>query len=768
MPGLLLLFAVAAILGLAAAPSGAARPKVDIPPDFPLFSVPGQERAMAELRELLWTHYERGGPLATLWDEWESGPTLWPAVSADNRMNTIRERWRAALLGRNIDDEGYVSTHQHASIAHQDGWPFPFWQQGRHGWGWHFALPEVPPGFGVKDKGDQRGWSLEGARDLGIDAAAWNLELTAAAAAVITPEMDVHPDEAPFVQVRWTYDGPGNPQPYVQWATRERPEFSPERMMYFDSAAASAESTWALRHRPGSARDADVGAAPRFAYTMIPVYRHPQWEGDITRLRICFGNAAPGAKVALQAVFTNYDTRHNINNQNFVRGSAIYFKWSGDVSFLRANIQRMRFAMRYLMTALGGLEEKCIVTPWVGHEGRPGFTVNPDGSKEIHTGQGIGNNYWDLLPMGYKDAYATIQYYSALDCMAELERDIARHPQWNVPGGPLRLDPEELARHAQAVKDYSTKLFWNAQTPRPGGPGRRSQSDLAARRFTGGPDIDGNIHDYGWVFLNLEAIHYGFATPEQARDILDWITGKRMVAGDTSQGADIYHWRFGPRSTTKRNLDYYFWAWHAPEQIPWGGQVQDGGAVLGFSYFDLMSRLKWLGPDDCWERLQEIIAWYTEVQAAGGPREYYKDGSRGTLQGAGAAGGLGLDMEFFESILVPQIITDGFLGLRPLADGLALNPRLPKAWPSLGVTGIYWHDLVFDVEATARRVTVTACESRDTDTRIVLPQGRWAAELFGRDGESLGALQPLGAEASDGGTAFRVNWRGAARAVFAR
>jgi hypothetical protein len=75
---------------------------------------------------------------------------------------------------------------------------------------------------------------------------------------------------------------------------------------------------------------------------------------------------------------------------------------------------------------------------------------------------------------------------------------------------------------------------------------------------------------------------------------------------------------------------------------------------------------------------------------------------------------------------------------------------------------------VFDVEATARRVTVTACESRDTDTRIVLPQGRWAAELFGRDGESLGALQPLGAEASDGGTAFRVNWRGAARAVFAR
>ena len=34
-----------------------------------------------------------------------------------------------------------------------------------------------------------------------------------------------------------------------------------------------------------------------------------------------------------------------------------------------------------------------------------------------------------------------------------------------------------------------------------------------------------------------------------------------MVEGDTSTGPDIYHWRFGPRATTRRNLDYYFWGW---------------------------------------------------------------------------------------------------------------------------------------------------------------------------------------------------------------
>ena len=55
-------------------------------------------------------------------------------------------------------------------------------------------------------------------------------------------------------------------------------------------------------------------------------------------------------------------------------------------------------------------------------------------------------------------------------------------------------------------------------------------------------------------------------------------------------------------------------------------------------------------------RLQEIIAWFDEVQAAGGYRAYY-DGSReGTLQGGGTAGGLGLNQEFFESVLEIMIV----------------------------------------------------------------------------------------------------------------
>ena len=61
-----------------------------------------------------------------------------------------------------------------------------------------------------------------------------------------------------------------------------------------------------------------------------------------------------------------------------------------------------------------------------------------------------------------------------------------------------------------------------------------------------------------------------------------------------------------PRATTKRNIDWYAFAWSGPEAIPFGGQVQDGGAVLGFSFYDVMSRIKMLGPDDAWKRLMEI------------------------------------------------------------------------------------------------------------------------------------------------------------------
>jgi hypothetical protein len=531
------------------------------------------------------------------------------------------------------------------------------------------------------------GWNLSGAENAGITDEGWRIVLTGANASVTTPACDIDPFEAPFLQLRWKGNGVEESQPYVEWTTRSEPEFSPQRRIYFSP---------------------HVGE--HIHYEMIPVYRHPQWRGDITRLRIGFGNPKPGGEVVIQAFFTQYDTRHNINAQNFVRGCATYFWWTRDLNFLRQNLNRMRVAIRYMMTEHQTLQRKVVYTPWVGHDGRSGIEYTRDGQKHIRHGYGIGNNYWDLLPFGDRDVYATIHYYDALRKMAQIETEVRRHPEWNMPRGVFELDPQELLRHAEEVKAEGNRLFWNPKT----------------RRYA--PiDADGKMHDYGYTFLNLEAVYYGFAPPERARDILSWVSGERIVQGDTSTEADIYYWRFAPRASTKRNIDYYFWAWSAPESIPFGDQVQDGGAVLGFSYHDLMARLKVRGADDAWNRLHEILRWFEEVEQAGGYRKYY-DGSRpGKLQGGGTAGGLGLDMEFFESVLVPQVMLYGFLGFQPTADGFAIDPKLPSGWESLRIDRIRWHGITLAITVTPTTIRIEKDGDNGETPLVRLPSGSWRA-----------------------------------------
>src|SRR5438552_448110 len=85
--------------------------------------------AMSALRELFYLHYRGNGPACTLWDEWLPNALLWPAGGEGSE--TMAARWAAALASRFIDEEGYVSTHQHNGPAHAQGWPFPRWMDGR-------------------------------------------------------------------------------------------------------------------------------------------------------------------------------------------------------------------------------------------------------------------------------------------------------------------------------------------------------------------------------------------------------------------------------------------------------------------------------------------------------------------------------------------------------------------------------------------------------------------------------------------------------------
>ena len=697
-----------------------------VPDDYPRFHFSGHDSRAALLSRYLWHHFHHragqdGGGKVLFNKEYLTLSDMWVAgafVEAHNK--SIQEVFRSHFLGIKLDPEGYVHTHQHFSHAHDYGWPFPLWTQvpggaagvtaGWHfqedgaGWVWGYLKGWKSPLY--HGESCLKGWELEGLRSHGLVEGKWRLEATGDSPALVTPKgIEIDALNAPFLQLRWkrSPEPPGHAIPYVEWLREGDERFGEDRRVHIYPGQSEFE------HLTGT------------THCITPMHRHPKWRGKIVRLRLALAPGESDVTLDIDSFFAAYDTRHPINNPFFILACWNYYRWTGDVDFLRAAIDRMRRALRHQQKEMGGLALNHIRNTWPGHDGRPGYTIAPDGSKTYHPGRGIGNNYWDLLPFGWDDMYATSQYYAATLVMAEVEEAIRAHPGWGLPRGPLALDPTELREHAAAVKAEANRKFWDDQKG----------------RFVGWIDADGVAHDYGFTFVNLEAIWYGIASDDHARAIMDWVSGRRVIEGDTSTGEDIYRWRFGPRATTKRNVECYGHAWTGPEAIPWGGQIQDGGAVLGFSFFDLWARLQVRGPDEVWERLGEILAWEEEVWAGGGYREYYQDGTRGTtLQGGGTAGGLGIDFEFHESSLLPAIVVYGFLGLDPQADGLAIRPRLPSQCPQMGVSSVLYCGVRLGIKATSDRIEI-ALEDRPRDPLHVRLDGEWRLAQTGETGSEF-------------------------------
>ena len=167
-------------------------------------------------------------------------------------------------------------------------------------------------------------------------------------------------------------------------------------------------------------------------HSMARLDRHPLWEGSIERMRIVLPLRS-AAEVGVDSFFTVYDTRHTINNPILILASRLYFGWTGDVGFLRQQINRLRLALRFQQTVMGGLDHSHIVVPWVGHDGRSGLEVGPDGAKTYHPGRGIGNNYWDLLPFRWSRLVCHEPVHASLLALAELEEAIREHPSGMSP-----------------------------------------------------------------------------------------------------------------------------------------------------------------------------------------------------------------------------------------------------------------------------------------------------------------------------------------------
>lgn len=409
-----------------------------------------------------------------------------------------------------------------------------------------------------------------------------------------------------------------------------------------------------------------------------------------------------------------HHVRHNENNGKYIMAACKYACWQGGTAFLdefdstttqsaqpiqsdisagRTMLEKLRNAMDYQLTTLGGKSGLAIITD-----------PKCDGTVDS-----MPSDYWDNFRFGYKSAYVNIYFYGSLLAMAELETSLGETKR-----------AKELLDLAIVVRSEFSKTFWDAEKG----------------RFIGCIDKTGRKWDFGFTYLNLEAITYGLATPDQAKTIVEWLDGKRIIADDKQKvgdrmtgatGSEIYALAWAPVSTTRAvesiKIDGKYWWWHLGNKITvdgnasYGEHLENGGAIFYVSHYDLMARLRTLGPDNAWKRFEGILA------------EHKKDGlKRDPKNNKGATWKWGIIGEFPESGLVPATIAIGFMGLDATAAALVVSPRLPEALPWLEVRHVDYRGGIYSVFADEKSIRIY-CVRASTVPGNVQCEGRAAVPL---------------------------------------
>ena len=205
--------------------------------------------------------------------------------------------------------------------------------------------------------------------------------------------------------------------------------------------------------------------------------------------------------------------------------------------------------------------------------------------------KGTPSNRWINYKLGYLDAYCNIVFNKAMRALVDL---------YSMQG--LTDDANKYNAVADQNAAAFSDKFW----------------DSSKGRFVGCFDKDGNAYDYGFVFINLEAIAAGMATDEQASQIFSWLDGTRTIPGDTSTGTDIYTFGFAPRNTTLA-ADDKLWDTLGGTVIlsgngGFGMHYQNGGTSLSTAYYDITARYKSGHKDSASARMKALTK---EFEATG-------------------------------------------------------------------------------------------------------------------------------------------------------
>jgi len=361
-------------------------------------------------------------------------------------------------------------------------------------------------------------------------------------------------------------------------------------------------------------------------------------------------------------LYLTYDFRFLNTNSLFIQSVWNYYSWTGDSTFLSGQLQRLRDAMQYQLDWLGGSSEHLI-------NGDNAYDPDHGGINN----EDVGTNYWDIMPFGGKDAYCSIDFYKSLEAMAQIEYALGN-----------TVENDGYTTMAEQAKTAYNNTFWSTTT----------------NRYIGAIDRLDNVHDYGFSFVNIEALAAGLGDSTKAGQIYGWL-----------DSGDIYsEWEFAPRTntTTTQNL------WRIPNNngYVWEQQLQDGGANLYVSGYDVIARAKYVDADDAYARLKAILERYSEPdKLTGGSPTIFNETIQGGSDGAGSLGVM--SHEFPESGVAGAAFLYAFIGLEPKADGLHINPKLPISQDYIGAKNINYRgmNLNFHITDTIIQIECTKNEN---------------------------------------------------------
>lgn len=623
------------------------------------------------------------------------------------------------------------------------GWPFPDYS-GSNGlsMGWEFNR-----------QNETEGWSAEidgnAATSLRANAGLLELEFDdASSIKFISPTMTINTFHGPFlnVEVRSLDDGSFGKTSnfedlYIHWKTSDSADWY--TVSYSEFATIPGKISAAFGE-----------------HIFFPMYLHPQWGTDKTvtnlavELRSKEGKTVSG-DASLNFVRADYDTRQPFDAMWLIAAAAEAYKYTGDVKVLSDNLNRYRQAFLFLLGALQGSSGLLDNSYLIGHDGYP--------NSPAYIGQSLGQSWYDILSYPVVDMYENVYFYKTiknmiyLESMAEANNLDIPKPSVVAPSGHGTIEysetVESLTVLAQITKNkLQQPLDKSAKT---------GFFDTEKGRFVAGFDALGNVVDYGFVAFNLELLNEGIATDEQAQQVLSWINGDRIVEADIgimeqtyavgkkgsavledgsldSTGTfGIYDYEFAPRITTVKNREHYVWTW--PGTNPFGSQIQDGGAAMYVSYYDIMSRMKYRGAEDAFGRLKEINAWYkkvekvakemgvdTDIESNQFYRIYYSELGI-PMQGGGVAGGIGLDNEFLEAAMLYVAVPDAFFGLgSEKFNTLKVCPNLPESLSYWKMENLLYHDVAYDLTIGKDFVQIDCVrgnsEGLTVDVMLKMPQ----------------------------------------------